>query len=285
MNNPRLGIPLMIATTFVFAMQDGLSRYLAAEYNVVTVVMIRYWFFALFVIALSAARKGGIRRVARTSQPLLQILRGVLLVAEIGVTVLSFVLMGLIGTHAIFTAYPLIIAALSGPVLGERVGWRRWLAICVGFTGILIILRPGFAVFSPAALIPLFAAFLFAVYGLLTRYVARKDSAETSFFYTGVAGAVAVTLIGPFFWDPMQGNDWWIMGTLALSGAFGHFLLIKTYEVAEASTVQPFAYFQLVFVSFIGLLVFNETLDAWTVGGAALIVGAGLFTFWRERQT
>ncbi len=284
MNNPRLGIPLMIATTFVFAMQDGLSRYLAAEYNVVTVLMIRYWFFALFVIALSAARKGGIRRVAHTTQPVLQILRGVLLVAEIGVTVLSFVLLGLIGTHAIFTAYPLMIAALSGPVLGERVGWRRWLAICVGFTGILIILRPGFAVFSPAALVPLLAALLFAIYGLLTRFVARKDSAETSFFYTGVAGAVAVTLVGPFFWDPMQDNDWWLMAALALSGAFGHFLLIKTYEVAEASTVQPFAYFQLVFVSFIGLLVFNETLDLWTVTGAALIVGAGLFTFWRERR-
>jgi len=283
-NNPRLGIPLMIATTFVFAMQDGLSRYLAAEYNVVTVLMIRYWFFALFVIALSAARKGGIRRVAHTTQPVLQILRGVLLVAEIGVTVLSFVLLGLIGTHAIFTAYPLMIAALSGPVLGERVGWRRWLAICVGFTGILIILRPGFAVFSPAALVPLLAALLFAIYGLLTRFVARKDSAETSFFYTGVAGAVAVTLVGPFFWDPMQDNDWWLMAALALSGAFGHFLLIKTYEVAEASTVQPFAYFQLVFVSFIGLLVFNETLDLWTVTGAALIVGAGLFTFWRERR-
>ncbi len=284
MNNPRLGIPLMIATTFVFAMQDGLSRYLAAEYNVVTVLMIRYWFFALFVIALSAARKGGIRRVARTKQPVLQILRGVLLVAEIGVTVASFVLLGLIGTHAIFTAYPLMIAALSGPVLGERVGWRRWLAICIGFTGILIILRPGFAVFSPAALVPLFAALLFAIYGLLTRFVARKDSAETSFFYTGVAGAVAVTLVGPFFWDPMQGNDWWLMATLALSGAFGHFLLIKTYEVAEASTVQPFAYFQLVFVSFIGLLVFNETLDLWTVAGATVIAGAGLFTFWRERS-
>ncbi len=284
MNNPRLGIPLMIATTFVFAMQDGLSRYLAAEYNVVTVLMIRYWFFALFVITLSAARKGGIRRVARTTQPVLQILRGVLLVAEIGVTVASFVLLGLIGTHTIFTAYPLMIAALSGPVLGERVGWRRWLAICVGFTGILIILRPGFAVFSPAALVPLFAAFLFAIYGLLTRFVARKDPAETSFFYTGVAGAAAITLVGPFFWDPMQGNDWWLMAALALSGAFGHFLLIKTYEVAEASIVQPFAYFQLVFVSFIGLLVFNETLDIWTLAGAVLIVGAGLFTFWRERR-
>jgi len=280
---PRAGIALMIAATFVFALQDGLSRYLAAQYNVVTVVMIRYWFFALFVLGLSAARKGGIRRVARTGQPILQISRGVLLVLEIFVTVAAFTKMGLIGTHAIFAAYPLIIAALSGPFLGEHVGWRRWLAVLAGFGGILIILRPGFAVFTPVALIPLFAAFLFALYGLLTRYAARRDSPETSFFWTGLAGAVAITLIGPFYWQPMQGNDWWIMGALAVSGVLGHFLLIKAYALAEAASLQPFAYFQLVFVSVIGLTVFHETLDAPTITGAAVITASGLFTLRRSR--
>ncbi len=283
-NNARLAIPLMILTTFIFAAQDGLSRYLSENYNVITVVMIRYWFFAIFVIALSSARKGGIKRVARTSQPVLQILRGVLLAAEICVTVVGFVMLGLVETHAIFAIYPLLIAALSGPVLGENVGWRRWFAIGVGFVGMLIILRPGFSVFSPAALIPLLAAFMFALYGLLTRYVARKDSAETSFFWTGVAGAVAITLVGPFFWQPMHGNDWWVMGVLCLTGAGGHYLLIKTYELAETSTVQPFAYFQLVFASIIGLWFFAESLEVWLVVGAAIIIGSGLFTFWRERQ-
>ena len=284
MNNARLGIPLMIATTFVFAVQDGLSRYLASEYNTVLVVMIRYWFFAFFVVALSASRKGGIRRVAATSQPVLQITRGVLLVAEICVMVIAFVKLGLVESHAVFTSYPLLIAALSGPILGEKVGPRRWAAIGVGFIGVLIILRPGFSVFAPEALIPLLSALMFAVYGLLTRYVARKDSAETSFFWTGVAGAVAITLIGPFFWEPIIGNDWWIMGVLCLTGAGGHFLLIKAYEVAEASTVQPFAYFQLVFAASIGLTIFGETVDLWIVLGAGLIIGSGLFTLWRERQ-
>jgi drug/metabolite transporter (DMT)-like permease len=144
-DNPRLGIFLMIATTFVFAMQDGISRYLAGEYNVLMVVMIRYWFFAAFVIALASRSRGGIARAARTEQPWLQAGRGVLLALEICVMVLAFTLLGLVESHAVFTCYPLLIAALSGPILGERVGWRRWAAIGVGFIGVLVILQPGVA--------------------------------------------------------------------------------------------------------------------------------------------
>ncbi|MEO0999419.1 MAG: DMT family transporter [Pseudomonadota bacterium] len=283
-NDARRGIGLMIATTAVFAAQDGISRYLAAEYNVVLIVMIRYWFFALFVLAISARRPGGIRGVARTRQPVLQIFRGVLLVAEIGVTVLAFTLLGLIGTHTIFAVYPLMIAALSGPVLGEAVGWRRWAAIGVGFLGVLVILRPGFGVFAPEALIAVLAAFMFAAYGLATRFVARDDDAATSFFWTGIAGAAAVTLALPFVWEPLAPRDWGWMAVLCVTGALGHWLLIKAYEAAEASTVQPFAYFQLVFVSVIGLTIFGETLDGWTAAGAAIVVGAGLYTLWRERR-
>lgn len=275
----------MILATMIFAAQDGLSRFLGERYSVMTVVMIRYWFFAAFVIALSAARKGGIRRVARTSQPALQIFRGVLLAFEICLTVLSFVVLGLIGTHAIFSAYPLLIAALAGPVLGEYVGWRRRAAILVGLLGVLVILRPGFQVFSPAALVPLAAALLFALYGLLTRMVARQDSAETSFFYTGIAGALAMTLVAPFWWTPIHGvADWTMMGILCATGVLGHFLLIKVYEVAEAGTVQPFAYFQLVFVTIIALLLFDERPDVGTLAGAALILGAGIYTLVRQAR-
>ena len=283
-NNPRLGIWLMVGATLVFAFQDGISRHLAGQYNVIMVVMIRYWFFAAFVIALARARQGGVKQVAATQQPVLQIFRGLLLAAEIVVTVLAFVYLGLIETHAVFAIYPLLIAALSGPVLGEAVGWRRWAAIGAGFAGMLVIMQPGIRVISPAALIPLTAAFMFALYGLLTRYAARKDSARTSFFWTGVAGAVAMTLIGPFFWEPMTGTDWLWMGLLSLMGVLGHYLLIKCYEVAEASGVQPFAYLQLVFVSVIGLTVFNEELHVATAMGAGLIVAAGIYTLWRERR-
>ena len=282
--NTRLGILLMIGTTFVFAMQDGLSRHLAGAYNVQMVVMVRYWFFAAFVIFVGARKAGGIRAAAATKQPVLQAFRGLLLAFEICVMIAAFVLLGLVESHAVFACYPLIIAALSGPVLGERVGWRRWVAIGIGFIGVLVILNPGHTVFSPAALVPLLAASMFALYGLLTRYVARQDSSATSFFWTGTMGAVALTCIGVWYWEPMSGQDWALMAVLCVTGALGHYMLIRCYEVAEASAVQPFAYLQLVFASALGLTVFGETLRPNVAIGAAIVIGAGLFTLFRERR-
>jgi drug/metabolite transporter (DMT)-like permease len=283
--NTRLGILLMVATTMVFAAQDGISRHLAAEYNVMMVVMIRYWFFAAFVIAVATRKAGGLRAAAETKLPLVQAFRGLLLAAEIVVMVLGFVYLGLVEAHAVFACYPLLIAALSGPVLGERVGWRRWVAIGVGFLGVLIILQPDGGVFSPFALIPFLAALMFALYGLLTRYVGRQDSAATSFFWTGTVGAVFATLTGIWFWEPMSVPDWGWMGALCITGALGHFLLIKVYEVAEASAVQPFAYLQLPFAAAIGMAIFGETLRTNVMIGAGMIVAAGLFTLWRARQS
>ena len=282
--NTTLGIWLMVLTTFIFAMQDGLSRHLAGEYNVMMVVMIRYWFFAAFVMAIAARRAGGLRAAAKSATPLIQSFRGALLVVEINVMVLAFVFLGLVESHAVFAVYPLLIAALSGPILGEHVGWRRWAAIGVGFAGVIIILQPSGGVFSPYAAIPLLAALMFALYGLLTRYVARGDTAATSFFYTGVVGVVAATLIGIWFWQPMSAGDWAWMSLLCVTGAAGHYTLIRCYEVAEASAVQPFAYLQLVFASALGILVFGETIRTNVAIGAALIVSAGLFTLWRARQ-
>ena len=282
--NERLGILLMIITTIVFASQDGLSKYLATEYNVYMVVMIRYWFFAAFVISMSSRRSGGIKRVAKSKWPILQIFRSLILVAEMCITILAFTLLGLAETHAIFASYPLIIAMLSGPILGEYVGWRRWLAICVGFIGILIILNPGNGIFSPYALVPLAGAILFSLYGLLTRYVGQYDNSSTSFFWTGVVGSIAMTVVGLNFWDPVSKSDWSIMLLLSASGVVGHYLLIKCYEVAEASAVQPFAYLQLIWASMIGIIIFEEQITTNVLIGACIIVGAGLFTLWRERK-
>ena len=281
-NDVRLGIILMIATSLVFAAQDGLSRHLAGEYNVLMVVMIRYWFFAAFVIAIARRQSGSLRAAARTTQPGVQILRGVLLAAEICVAVFAFTLIGLVESHAVFACYPLLVAAFSGPILGEPVGWRRWAAIGVGFIGVLVILQPGVTVFQPAALVPLTSATMFAIYGLLTRYAARADSAATSFFWTGTVGAVAMTAVGLWFWEPMTAADWGMMALLCVMGATGHWLLIKCYEVAEASAVQPFAYFQLVFAVGVGVWIFGETLQTHVVIGAAIVVAAGIFTLWRE---
>lgn len=281
--NTRLGIWLMVATTAIFALQDGVSRHLAANYNVYMVVMIRFWFFAAFVAATAARRPGGLAGATRTRYPWIQLCRGILLVAEICVMVYAFTLLGLVASHAVFTSYPLLVAALSGPVLGEKVGWRRWAAIGVGFLGVLIILEPGVAVFSPLALIPLLASFLFALYSLMTRYVARGDSAAVSFFWTGMTGALVMTPAGLWHWQWMSAGDWVWMGLLCCTAAAGHWLLIRAYAVAEASAVQPFAYLQLVFVSIIGLTVFDERLETNVVIGTTIVVCAGLFTLWRQR--
>jgi drug/metabolite transporter (DMT)-like permease len=284
MNNTRAGISLMIAATFVFALQDGISRHLAGEYNVLMVVMIRYWFFAAFVMAVASRAAGGLRVAAKKTQPNLQITRGVLLAGEVCVAITALTYLGLVDALAIFICYPLLVAALSGPILGEQVGWRRWAAIGVGFIGVLIILKPGFGVFEPEGILALISAVMFALYALLPRYVARQDSTATSFFWTGTVGAVFMSIVGIWSWEQMISSDWIWMAILCVSGAFGHWLLIRCYEMAEASAVQPFAYFHLVFGAIVGVTVFGEVI-ALNVGiGAGIVVAAGLFTFWRERQ-
>jgi drug/metabolite transporter (DMT)-like permease len=283
-NNTRLGVMLMIGATIVFALQDGISRHLAGEYNVYMVVMIRYWFLSLFVVSIALRQPGGLKKVARTRQIWLQIFRGFVCAAEICVMVLAFTLLGLVESHAVFVSYPLMIAALSGPILGEKVGIWRWSAILIGFLGVLIILEPGIGVFQPAALVPLLAALMFALYGLLTRYAARKDNSATSFFYVGVVGVVFMTPIGLWNWEAMSTPDWGWMGLLCLTGALGHYLLIRCYEAAEASAVQPFAYLQLPWAAMLGLVIFSENIRFNVALGAGIVVAAGLFTLWRERR-
>jgi drug/metabolite transporter (DMT)-like permease len=283
-DNPRRGIILMISATIIFAIQDGISRYLAESYDIITIVAIRYWFFVVFVCAYSARKSGGFTQAAYTKQPWVQAGRGVLLVLQICVAVLGFTQVGLVHFHAIFASYPLMVMALSVPLLKETVGWRRWLAVGLGFAGVLVILRPGSTLFDSTALVPLCAAIMMATYGILTRYAARQDSAETSFFWTGIAGALTITLIVPFFWTPPQGQDWWWMGLLCITGASAHYLLISALNTTHASTVQPFAYFQLVFASTIGIVVFADALDRTLIIGSVMIVGSGLFALNRERR-
>ncbi|MBU2956371.1 DMT family transporter [Paracoccus sp. C2R09] len=280
-----MAIFLMCAVSFIFALQDALSRVLGGAYPPELIVMLRYWVFAAFVIAMTARQPGGIRRALRTRRPVTQIARGVILALEVLVMIESFVRLGLIETHAVFAVYPLMIAALSGPFLGEKVGWRRWTAIGIGFVGILVILQPGGGVMTPAALLPALAALLFAVYGVLTRHVSRDDPASVSFFWTGTAGAVAITLVGIWEWQLLALGDWIWMAGLCICGMTSHYLMIRAYEMAEASALQPFAYTQLVWVSLIGVILFAEILRSNVVMGAAIVVGAGLFTLYRQRRS
>ena len=278
------GIWLMIAAVTVFAMQDGFSRHLAETYNTFMVIMIRYWFFAGFVVLLAMRQSQGFRASIRTRHPWLHLMRASLLIAEVCVIVQGYTLIGLINSHAIFAVCPLLVAGLAVPLLGERIPWQRWVAIAAGLAGVLIILQPGSGVFSLASLLPLAAATMFAIYSLLTRLATRDEAAFVALFWSGIIGAGLVSVIGIPNWQPMTGADWLWMTIYALLALLGNWLLIRCYEVAEASSVQPFAYLQIVLVSLIGIVVYNEVLRTQVLMGGAIVVGAGLFALLHTRR-
>lgn len=280
----RRGIWLILGVSMIFGLQDGISRHLGAVIPPVVVVMLRYWFLILFVTLLAARSQGGLRAAIHSRRPILQGFRGLLLALEVVVILEAFIRLGLVETHAVFSAYPLLVVLLSIILLGEKVGWRRSLAVAVGFIGVLIILRPGTGMFSPAMLLGLLSAFMFALYSVLTRLVSRVDSPMTSFFWMGATGFVALTLIGLPQWQPLPMRDWGWMALLCVSGAVGHGLMIRAYSLSEASALQPFTYTQLLWIVLIGMLVFNETVEPAIWLGGTIVVSAGLFTIFRTRK-
>ncbi|NBZ87401.1 DMT family transporter [Stagnihabitans tardus] len=277
------GILLMIATVAGFAVQDGFSRMLAGAYNPFMVVMIRYWVFAAFVIAMIPRQPQGL--AALKSRAIgWHTLRAALLVAEIISIVFGFTLIGLIETHAVFAACPLLVVALSSPVLGEKLTPSRLVAVAIGCLGVLVLLNPGAEVFSWAALFPLASAFMFALYTVLTRKVAGIDPFFPTFFWTPVIGAVFATLVGLPHWTPIQGLDWLWLLTYSLLSVLSYWLMQKTYQLVEASTVQPFAYLQIVFTTAIAITFFDEALTLHVLLGAGIVILAGLYTLTRAAK-
>jgi drug/metabolite transporter (DMT)-like permease len=167
-------------------------------------------------------------------------------------------------------------------MLGEQVGWRRWLAVSIGFIGTLIIIQPGSGVFSPFAMTALACALMFAIYNIITRKVSRQDSLETSLLYFGVVGFLVTLLAVPFFWQPMSNSEilWLLM--ISIISIFSHLLLIKSLELAPAVILQPFNYFILVWAMVIGYSFYGEILDTTTLIGAVLVIGSGVYIARRE---
>ena len=281
-NNVLFGITLMVITTFMFSSMDGVSRYLAEKNNVFTLVTMRYWFIAFVMMITCVFIKNCISDILNTKQPYIQFCRGVILSLNNCLVVYTFTLLGLVETHAIIACYPLIVAGLSVPFLGERFGWRRWMAIFTGFIGVIIILRPNTNVITEGSIFAIVGAIMFAVYLILTRYVSRSDTAITSFFWTGIGGTVTMSLISLFIWDDILKEDYLWLLLMCILSAGSHFMMVKTLQVAEASVVQPFSYLQLVFGSIIGVTIFSESIDLMIIVGALVVIGSGLFTTWRE---
>ena len=281
-NNVKNGILLIILATLFFATMDGVSRYLAETYNVFVINMIRSWVLAILVISISLRKKNGLKKVIITKQPYIQFTRGILLILAILIGVYSFTTLGLVQTHSILSSFPLIVVAFSGPILKEKIGIQRWMAVLFGFIGVLIILNPADFIISFDALLPVAGAFVLGFYTILTRKVSETDTSETSFFWVAMVGCAVMSIIGPFFWEPIFFKDWTLMALLCILSTAGHFLLIKAYENAEASVLQPFTYFQLFFASIIGIYIFNDKVTLSIFLGGSIVVASGIFAAWRN---
>jgi drug/metabolite transporter (DMT)-like permease len=273
------GIGLFLSAIFLFACLDTLAKYMTRDMHVMQIAWGRYIFSSVFLLVLMP--RYGVVRPLRSARPWFQVLRALLLAATslMFFTAVSF--LPLADVVAIGFLAPLILTGLAHFVLGERVGIRRWLAILVGFTGVLVIIRPGFGVHW-AVFIALAMAASNAVYQLATRMLAGVDSAQTTIFFTNIMGSVAFSFAIPFFWSPPGGEGWAAMATLGFLGGLGHYLLIQAFAHAPASMLAPFAYTAILWVTFTGYLVFGEFPDLWTVGGAGIIIASGIYVFYRE---
>ncbi len=272
----------MIFTTFLFSSMDGVSRYLAQNNSVLSLVSFRYWFVSFLMLISCLFIKDVFKKIALTKQPFVQLSRGIILSVNNCIVIYSFTLIGLVETHAVIACYPLVVAGLSVPFLGEKMGWRRWSAIAIGFIGVVIILRPSLDMFSAGSIIALVGAILFAIYIILTRYVSKEDDALTSFFWMGIGGTVTMSLVSIFTWENIEQEYWIWLLSMCIISASSHFLMVKTLNIVQASVIQPFSYLQLVFASIIGVTFFSETVNSMIILGTTIVILAGLFTFWRE---
>jgi drug/metabolite transporter (DMT)-like permease len=277
------GIALMCGAVACFAFLDTTAKYLSLSMGTLQIVWARYTGGFLFPLLVSNpwTRPG----LIRTTRPVLQIGRSMLL---LGSTLCNFAALRYLQLDeaiALVFSTPFFVAALSGPMLGERVRWRRWTAIAVGFVGVVVIARPGAGTFQPAALLSLAAAVFYALYSIITRILARTDDNDTTLFYSNLVGAVALLPVVPFVWttptDPL------VIALMVASGAMGsagHYLLIAAHRLAPAAVLSPFIYTEIVLVIALGFLVFGDVPNRWTLTGGAIVVGSGLYIIHRERK-
>jgi drug/metabolite transporter (DMT)-like permease len=277
------GIALMCGAVACFAFLDTTAKYLSAEMPTSQIVAARY--ISAFLLALILVNPFNRPRLMVTRRPVLQIVRSVLMLAT---TVLNFVALRYLQldeTLSIMFSAPFLVALLAGRFLGESLDWRRWVAIVVGFAGVLLVTRPGAGGIHPAALLMFVGALCYAVYGIMTRALARTDSNETTLFYTNLVGVIFVLPILPFVWTPPgDALSAVLMVVMGFFGGFGHYLLIVGHRLAPASVLSPFIYSQMIWMIGLGYFVFGDVPNYWTLAGAAVVIGSGLYLIHRERR-
>jgi len=278
--NIRRGILWMLVTSVFFVSLDATAKYLTSSLPVVEIVWGRYLFHTIFALVWAGPRLTTVIRHARYG---MQFLRGFFLVLT---TVLYFVAIRTMpladGTSIMFLS-PIVVTALSVPLLGERVGMRRWIGVAVGFTGAIIIVRPGAGVIQYSALLAIVAAIINALYQITTRVLSRTDRPLMTNMASAFIGTVAAGIGLPFVWVTPDLQGWLLMAVAGFCGVVGHYCMIKSLEAAPAAAVVPFTYVGLIWSTGYGYILWGDLPDMWTIVGALIIVGSGLYIFYREQ--
>lgn len=274
---------MMCVAVLCFAIMNGFVKELRIqELPLVEIIWGRYFFHALLVLAIFPRR---IPTLLSGSDKRLQVVRSILVLLATASMFTAVGLMPLADAVAITFIAPLLITALSVPLLKEKVGLRRWIAVFVGFVGMIVIIRPGGGLFQLAALLPISVTIFYAIYQIITRMISHRTDPITSVFYTAVVGGVVMSLIVPFFWETPTLQQWGLLMVAGILGGLGHWAIIIAYQRAEAPLVAPFAYSELIWATLLGLSLFGDFPDLWTMVGAGIIALSGIYILQREKTT
>lgn len=278
-----VGIAFMSGAVALFACLDAIAKYLGGHMDPLQVTGMRY--VSAFLLALIFSNPLTRRGLLKTTRPGLQMVRGLMMLLTTLFNFFAFRYLQLDEALAILFSTPFLVAIMAGPILGEWVGWRRWTAIAVGFFGVLVVIRPGLGGIQWAALLSVASAIFYAGYAIATRMVMRHDSSETTLFYANFVGVAIMLPVLPFVWTaPPGGFDLMLLLAVGAFGSAGHFLLILAHDRAPASVLSPFMYTQLLWAVTFGYLVFDNVPNRWTLAGAAIVVGSGLYLLYREQK-
>lgn len=278
---PRfLAIALVTISGFVLAGMDSLAKELTKNFSVLQVTWARYFFHAIFVTLIFSLQ--GHRDFLTPKAPKIQILRGFCMVGITASLYYAIQFISLAEATAIMYLSPILITLLAGVFLGESIGKQHLIAVALGFIGILFITKPGFQNFNFAMLVALFAAFMLALYFLLTSKVKNIDNPRTSLFYSSIIGAIGLSLLPPFGWKSPSLNQFLLLVSMGALGATGHFLLIKAYSLISASSLSPYLNAQVIAATLFSVFVFGDILEWNFFVGTGLIIIAGLYLWFYE---
>ncbi len=277
-----VGIGLMITAMMVLPFLDVIAKYLGRQgVPVMQIVWARLFFGAVMTLPF-ALKLAGVRGLV-PNMPAMHVVRASLMIAATGFFFAALHYLSIADTLAIFFVQPLIVTMLSPVVLGEKVGIRRWLAVIVGFVGTLIIIRPGLQELNPGVVLALGAGASLAIYLLLTRKIAGSAPAMVTTFYTSLVGAVIMSVIVLFVWQPPTAAQWGFFILLSAIANGGHYLIIRAYDHAEASLLAPLAYTEMIMATVAGWYFFGDFPDVWTFVGVGILIVCAIYISWRER--